>query len=377
MNFVRCLIVTAALTATAGTAFAQSAECVRLQQAISSVPSADPTEVQKFASAAQHQRSELDRTISYSRSIGCGRRQFLFFGDAPPAQCPALEQQISRMQANYEQLAAQVQQLSGDAQRRALTARYEANCRPGAGERTVSRGFLDQLFGGSDPRSGLRDVPMNPDPGAPAGDTLPPPEDATKGGTKAVCVRTCDGGFFPVSYAANRGNTGNLEELCHALCPNAETQLFTYSPSRDIDSAVSVSGQSYMSLPNALKYRTKFDPACTCKPPNQGWAQALGNAEQLLGDRGRDTIVTPERAEELSRARQPGQASRSKAPPAAKPGMAPAASVAKPGTAPAAAAAGLPATPAPSAARPGDDQTRDVVGPDGVTRKIRTVGPTP
>eukprot|EP01037_Dinobryon_pediforme_P025905 gene25905-28231_t len=141
---------------------------------------------------------------------------------------------------------------------------------------------------------------MNPDPGAPAGDTLPPPEDATKGGTKAVCVRTCDGGFFPVSYAANRGNTGNLEELCHALCPNAETQLFTYSPSRDIDTAVSVSGQSYMSLPNALKYRTKFDPACTCKPPNQGWAQALGNAEQLLGDRGRAERLFAAAAETLN-----------------------------------------------------------------------------
>lgn len=370
MTFLRCLIVAAALTATADASFAQNAECARLQQAIASIPSADPTEVQKYAAAAQRQRAELDRTISYSRSIGCGRRQFLFFGDPPPAQCPALEQQISRMQANYEQLAGQVQQLSGDAQRRALAARYEANCRPGAQQ---PRGFLDQLFGGSDPRAGLRDMPMDPNAGVP-GDMPPPPEEATRGGTKAVCVRTCDGGFFPVSYGANRGNTANLEELCHALCPNAETQLFTYSPSRDIDSAVSSTGQPYMSLPNALKYRTKFDPTCTCKPPNQSWAQALGNAEQLLGDRGRDTIVTPEKAEELSRAKQPGPASRPKGTTAAK---AAAAAAAKSGTAPAVAAATPPAASASPAAHAGDDQTREVVGPDGVTRKIRTVGPTP
>ena len=41
------------------------------------------------------------------------------------------------------------------------------------------------------------------------------------GGSYAVCVRACDGSFFPVFYfgAANRSDT--LEQVCRSLCPNA------------------------------------------------------------------------------------------------------------------------------------------------------------
>ena len=39
------------------------------------------------------------------------------------------------------------------------------------------------------------------------------------GGSLALCVRQCDGGFFPVSYAAQRHNLDELQDLCKALCP--------------------------------------------------------------------------------------------------------------------------------------------------------------
>ena len=43
-------------------------------------------------------------------------------------------------------------------------------------------------------------------------------------------------------------------------------------------------------------------PACTCKPAGESWAQALENAERVLGhERKGDIIVTPEKSAEMSR----------------------------------------------------------------------------
>jgi hypothetical protein len=47
---------------------------------------------------------------------------------------------------------------------------------------------------------------------------------AAIGGSYHVCVRACDGGFFPVPYVGDRDS---LTEICQALCPNAETQLYS------------------------------------------------------------------------------------------------------------------------------------------------------
>ena len=75
------------------------------------------------------------------------------------------------------------------------------------------------------------------------------------GGALAICVRQCDGGFFPVSYSARRANLEELDTLCKALCPNAEVALYTKSLWGELDSAVSMSGESYGDHPNALKFQ--------------------------------------------------------------------------------------------------------------------------
>ena len=138
----------------------------------------------------------------------------------------------------------------------------------------------------------------------PIEDMPSPEESGPRRGSKAVCVRTCDGFFFPVSYNAFGQNPDRLADLCRAQCPNVDTEVFTYSPSRDITEAVSINGTPYSSLANALRYRRTFDPACTCRPPDKSWAETLAPAERLVSGGRRDVIVTPEKAEEMSRPRQ-------------------------------------------------------------------------
>ena len=79
-----------------------SADCQRLRQAIADASHSDSSA--QYQSAADRQRAELDRTVAYAHSIGCDRRQFLFFGAAPPPQCGEINAQIGRMRANLDEL---------------------------------------------------------------------------------------------------------------------------------------------------------------------------------------------------------------------------------------------------------------------------------
>jgi hypothetical protein len=379
-----------AIAAAVGAAQAQSADCQRLQQAIAAAGHGGGQNAQ-YGAAAQKQRGEIDRTVAYARSIGCENRKFLFFGSEPPAQCDQINGQISRMQAN---LASLEQRAGGaDGGRADLVARYNAQCaNPGGGQQ---HGIFDALFGNpSDRQSDVQTVPLNPDPNANPDQS---PADADKeahAGSKAVCVRSCDGSFFPVSYSAGGGRLDELQDMCRALCPNADVGLYTYSPSADIQTAVSISGARYMDSPNALKYRKTLDSTCSCRRRGQSWADALAGAEQRLGGQGKtDIMVTPEKSAELSRPKPDPKAKPGKAtPPPADPPkiVAPDPKAAAQDQAPidpllgqqaatvsreSSGIAGGDAASSPLYTK-GQGQTEDVTGADGVKRRVRIIDPT-
>ena len=273
-------------------AAAQMVDCARLAQQIAAAGAGGGS--QKAAAAAVRQQSEMARLSAHSRAIGCGRAHFLFFDDRP-AQCDALNARIESLRASIAQLQSAA--YGGGGLRQQLQNQYEVYCR---GQRQQSN-ILDQLFGG-------RDQIVYPPAGPPDdGAIMEPQQDNTpRGGSEAVCVRTCDGSFFPISYSARRANLGDLQEMCSAQCPAAEVKLYTRAP-RDMNTAVSIDGDSYTNLENAFKYEKQVVPNCACRKPGQSWAEALVDAEKLLGEgRKGDIIVTPEKAEELSRPQQPG-----------------------------------------------------------------------
>lgn len=354
-RLLRVLIALGALTLVHPQAQAQSVDCGQLARQIDAAArgGAGP-DAGKFAAAARRQRAEIDRTAAYMQSIGCNQRQFLFFGSPPPPQCGGLSARMRQMMGNLSQLEAQAAPRVS-AQEAALRQSYDYYCSGGG-----RRGGFDPLFDGA---GGLREIPIDPD--APIID-----EDnggRASGGSAGVCVRTCDGGFFPLPVSTGRGNLEEVEQLCQALCPNTEAKLFTMRPGAGIGHSISRDGESYASQSYAFRYQKSYDKSCTCKPPDKGWAEALAEAEKLLGRQSRsDIIVTPQKAEELSRARPAAQTPQKGAP--GGKALAPSAPLAE---APAAAVA-----PAAPLAAPADTEDMvDVVGPDGVRRKVRRVGP--
>ncbi len=392
----------AAIATFGGGALAQNAaDCARLQQAIAARHGSSGAQA-----AVDRQRAELSRTEASARSLGCGNRKILFFGSDPPPQCGELNGQIGRMQANLADLEARAGGGAGD-----LIARYNAEC---ANAPPRPTNFLEALFGGV---ARLAAPPPQPDTDARFEQLDHGPADRTTesgqpvdrsgvvahSGSYAVCVRTCDGSFFPVSYSGAGSRGDSLEEVCRALCPNADVALYSFPFGGTIDEAASATGEPYANLPNAGKFQTTEDPNCSCRRKGQSWADALADAEARYGHEKHDIIVTPEKSAEMARPIID---------PKAKPGApgAPASTVvAGPGATPASAPPPGDAANAPvldingtdtklsaetatvsreASGIAGDDvqgaksftvkqgRTVEETGPDGVKRVVRIVGPT-
>ncbi len=312
----------------------------------------------RYRAAAAKQRAEYARLAAKGRAMGCNRQQFLFFGDPPPPQCDAINGRIGALQGS---IAAYDQAGSDDSQREALMARYEVECRhPTIAARQPDPGsFFEELFGVRPPdqATGMREPSINPEDD-------PPPEaeefdqdGRSMGGPMAICVRSCDGGFFPITYTAKRAQLDDLDAICKAACPGAEAKLYTQSQWKGLESAVSIDGEPYSDHPNARKFETSYDASCGCKPPGQSWTDALAEAERILAERNKkDQMVTAEEAERLSRPAAGGPRT------GAPPGQAPA-SVAQP-------------LPDLRGAVGTQETFREIVGPDGVRRRVRVVAPT-
>jgi len=389
------LAAAAALTAlavsltTTGAPRAESADCTRLRQEIDAATRSG--QGAQYEAAAQRQRGEIDRLTDYARSIGCENHKFLIFGSDPPAQCGSISSQIARMRANLDDLQSRAGGGSGG--RGELLARYRDEC--GGGGQQNQGTVFDALFNTKPQTDDVTVTPLNPDDTMK--ETVIEQDTGAHAGSKAVCVKTCDGSFFPVSYTASSGRLGALEDLCRAQCPNAEVTLFTYPSSGDIDEAVSSAGVRYMDSPNALKYRTSYDPNCSCRRRGQTWADALAAAETKLGHETKsDIIVTAEKSVELSRPKADPKAKGPTPAPSATPS--PVASATPGGVKPAPGTdaegvdtvlsqetatvsretSGIAAGDAQSGAYVGAEQgqTAEVIGPDGVKRRVRIIDPT-
>ncbi len=243
MAFFSRLVPRAAIFAAAGAgailglagvnaALSQNADCERLRQAIAD--SSHSAQGSQFQAAADRQRSELDRTVGYAHSIGCENRKILIFGSDPPAQCAQINAQIERMRANLSDLQSRAGGQGGHGD---LVARYNSQC---LNQPAHQPNFLEALFGGGQPRQPeISSEPLLPEPGQ-----IPDEKQVgigeARAGSKAVCVRACDGSFFPVSYSASGGRLDDLEDMCRALCPNADVALYTYPGSGVIEQAVSI-----------------------------------------------------------------------------------------------------------------------------------------
>lgn len=382
---LKLLVSAAAMFALAGTAHAQQMPpppvqpqqqpvqaqqnpvCTRLEGQLQtfdggSANAARADQVRKYEQAEDNQQAEIDRQEATARRMGCERNSFLVLFSGQQAKCGPVNAKIQQMRNNLEQIQSQLERLRNDAEpdvrggeRRAiLVALAQNNCGAQYQQAVAASqprgGFLDSLFG---PRSS----PMSP---------IITPENqpgySAPGGTyRTICVRTCDGYYYPISYAASPARFAEDEKACHQSCPAADVQLFTYrNPGESVEQAVSsISGAPYTALPNAFHYRQAVDPNCSCRHPGESWSQALKNVDDPTIEQG-DIVVNEQNARQLSQPRVDARGRPVKPEPRA---------TARPEPKTPAAAPAAPEKPAATAAA----ETPDKPDPN---RKVRTVGPT-
>lgn len=83
---------------------------------------------------------------------------------------------------------------------------------------------------------------------------------------RTMCVRSCDGYYFPISFATISSRFRDDEAKCRSLCA-APAELFIYrNPGEDIEQMVSLDGRPYAQTKTAFKHRQSFVKGCSCKP---------------------------------------------------------------------------------------------------------------
>jgi hypothetical protein len=85
------------------------------------------------------------------------------------------------------------------------------------------------------------------------------------GSYRTLCVRTCDGYYFPISTVTTRHNFARDDSVCRSLCPNTEAMLYAHSAGSESENMYRVAdGRSYKELETAFAYRKAYNPSCSC-----------------------------------------------------------------------------------------------------------------
>lgn len=250
----------------AGTAPSQAASrmCNQLQAELaahSGKRAGGPKLLAKYDDAIARQRRELDKARERSRAAGCG---FFLFG-AGIRQCAGLNAAQQRMSRNLDALEAKRAKLGGGSrgERERLQALLDANgCGRTAAVAARQPKQKPRAAGGSIETLGTASV---------SGSIIEwqAPRRTGPGDYRTMCVRTCDGYFFPMSNAASTGDFERDQKNCEASCPGARMQLF-YTRGLESDSADMLSaatGETYAALPTAYLYKKPNAPAplaCGC-----------------------------------------------------------------------------------------------------------------
>jgi len=336
-----------ALSASAA-ALAQSPNptCQRLEAQLTSLDrgNSDPAradQIRRAEEAVNRQQFEVDKLVVQGRRLGCESSGFFSIFSNPPPQCGALNRQIDQQRTTLERMQNGLEQLHGGTTERAaqrqslLIALGDNGC--GAQYRSAALagqqgGFFDRLFGNN---GGMFSAPSGP-----AGGTF-----------RTICVRSCDGFYYPISFATTPDRFRDDEQTCQRMCPASEVTLYTYhNPGEEVAQAVSLNGRQYTELPTAFSYRKALNQACSCRKPGESWADALkvnGTDDTVAPG---DVVVTEQNARRLSQPRIGADGKPIRPDPRAK--------AATPAT----------ANPAPMAEAPGES--------DPAKRNVRTVGPT-
>lgn len=268
--------------------------CRQLEAELTSGGGRSSALVARQDSAIAKQREQLHLARKRSRSAGCG---FSLLGGSV-AKCGAVNAKIERMERNLDALQRKRETLAGGRSGRSRTkimAALNANgCRDEqTAERRLPRGvdsnrnLFNRLFGGGIRQRGTleelgddggenEEASIRRLPGSREGNWInedghirfAPPA----GEYRTLCVRTCDGYFFPMSNASSPVDFDRDQKNCETSCPGTDVQIYYHQTTSEesADMISLASGAPYADLPTAYLYKQPGTPSpqgCGCSRP--------------------------------------------------------------------------------------------------------------
>jgi len=265
------------------TANAQSSTCRKLERQLAAVSTGNRAKPSRkylqYERAVRQQRIQLSKTRRIARRNGCSSRS-----NNRAGRCGRLNSSMRKMRRNLANLERTRDRLrpgrrNAGAQRHKILKKMgrrgclerdvrQAEIQRPKRERSGRRSLIEQIFGVRT----YRDDGRREDDGAYRGR-------AGYGTYRTMCVRTCDGYYFPISFSTTTDRFDNDEAVCQAMCPGSEVNLYFHAmPSQSPEQMISYRQDTdYAKQPFAFQYRKSVNPECSCR-----FAQARG-LEEIAG----------------------------------------------------------------------------------------------
>lgn len=279
----------------------------------------------KYDRAVAAQAEQIVIARRRARAAGCG---FRILGSN--AACDAFDDSIGRMEGNLAGLKRKQAQLASGSPRRnrvRILAELDAN---------GCRGEPRQPMARSMPSVEERPAENSTPPGG-REETGDAAVVGPEGEFRTVCVRICDGYFFPMSNMSRASDFERDQKNCEAACPGTEMRLYRQGETGDALMSTAT-GEPYSALPAAFLYKTngvQRPAGCGCGSTNAPSSPTLDRPPAAGASGGSIVHLGGETSPEITKEEMP-----------------------------AAPTPTVPETPPQAEARPMDD------------RKVRVVGPT-
>jgi len=225
-------------------------------------------EMRQYAGALAEQNLELRKVRGDLRRYGCTAGSMVVLGGENAGFCEELEQAQAKMVDNIRYLQdrrSELRQSGADPAREGLMAALEDN---GCNSDSFTESAQGDAYA---PAPSIEEQAMRGDTFIPlgGGERYGLPRAEMLSPVSTICVRTCDGGFFPISNNATSVDFGRDAATCSKMCPGVETELYY----RDISSTEAsnmistATGAPYGAMKNAFAYKTRAPgekSACSC-----------------------------------------------------------------------------------------------------------------
>lgn len=258
---------------------AQSATCRSLQAQLAQIETgrgaAPSQQFIRYDRAVRDQQVQIAKTERAARKNSCQYRN--------SNRCNRIMDSLGKMYANLnalERTRAKFAPSGGTSADRAMIIRSMRQNRCGAEaieevraepQQDRRRSLLEQIFGSKTYSSnGFEEDPNSRS------------RVQGSGTFRTLCVRTCDGYYFPISFSTTKNHFEDDLNKCQQMCPGTETALFYHTmPGGDAETSISYrTGEPYSSLTNAFSYRTKVNNQCGCRAATSIFEEVAGSTEK-------------------------------------------------------------------------------------------------